>query len=145
MTKAVSNRKICVNKSVIFRWETCALHLILRFMAQGSICPPPPNIIKEYFTPIWLKWLKCQFGEGWEGWDAVWGTSAGAAAAVPSCSLYGSFNSLTRYLIPILLGGGASWAMRRKFSEECPCSHHNIIVLIKQISLFDTTLVMKNI
>ena len=29
--------------------------------------------------------------------------------------------------------------------EKCLCSHHNIIAFIKQISLFDTVLIMTNI
>ena len=41
-------------------------------------------------------------------------------------------------------GGGASRATRRKFSEKCPCLHHNT-TLVKQISMFETALVMTNV
>ena len=32
-----------------------------------------------------------------------------------------------------------------RFSEECPCSHNNYTALLKQISLFDTALVMTDL
>ena len=31
-----------------------------------------------------------------------------------------------------------------KFSEKCPCSHNDNTAVIKQISLFDTAIVMAN-
>ena len=37
--------------------------------------------------------------------------------------------------------GGDGWA---KFSEKCQCSYNNITASIKQITLFDTALVMTN-
>ena len=43
----------------------------------------------------------------------------------------------------VLGGGGAIWAMRRKVPTKC--SHNNYTSLIKQMSLFDTALVMTNI
>ena len=41
-------------------------------------------------------------------------------------------------------GGGQVDPCDVKFSEQCLCSHHNKTALIKQISLFDAVLVMKN-
>ena len=41
-------------------------------------------------------------------------------------------------------GGGANTPCDAKFCEKCPCSHNNNTALIKQISLFDTALVMTN-
>ena len=43
------------------------------------------------------------------------------------------------------MGGGAQVEpCGGKFNEKCPCSHSNNTAFMKQISLFDTTLVMKN-
>ena len=42
----------------------------------------------------------------------------------------------------IVLGEGLFGPCDVKFSEECPCSHNNYTALIKQISLFDTALVI---
>ena len=43
---------------------------------------------------------------------------------------------------PKSMGGGEERPWDAKFSEMCPCSHNNNTALIKQISLFDTALVM---
>ena len=51
-------------------------------------------------------------------------------------STYNDFSS------GILGGGGQNTTCDRKFSEKCPCSYHNNTALIKQISLFDTAIVM---
>ena len=40
------------------------------------------------------------------------------------------------------VGGGQDRPCDAKFIEKYPCSHNNNIALIKQISLFDTALVM---
>ena len=40
--------------------------------------------------------------------------------------------------------GGQDAPCDAKFYEKCPCLHHNNTALIKQISLFDTALVMTN-
>ena len=44
----------------------------------------------------------------------------------------------------IVLGEGLFGPCDVKFSEKCPCSHNNYTALIKQISLFDTALVITN-
>ena len=50
-------------------------------------------------------------------------------------------NRGTFYLTLIVMGGELHQA---KFSEKCPCLHNDNIAFIKQISLFDTALVMKS-
>ena len=57
-----------------------------------------------------------------------------------------SMNSNTLTLIIVVGGGGGRGQVEpcdAKFSEKCPCFHHNNTALIKQISLFDTALVIK--
>ena len=44
----------------------------------------------------------------------------------------------------VLGGGGLFGPCDAKFSEKCPCSHDNYTALIKQISLLNTALVIRN-
>ena len=41
-------------------------------------------------------------------------------------------------------GGGDIWPYDAKFREKCQWSHNSYTALIKQISLFDTVIVMTN-
>ena len=51
---------------------------------------------------------------------------------------------LINSLLIVLGGGGLFGPYDANFSEKCPCSHNNYSALIKQLTLFDTSVGMTN-
>ena len=76
--------------------------------------------------------------------DTHYCTTFNLSLKVSLLILVAQFIYLRRLTIIVLGGGGHIGPFDSKFSEKCPCSPNNYTALIKQISIFDAALVMRN-
>ena len=104
---------------------------------------------------VWLRHIPCpqgyagQVGADMQRWYGPGGRRATHSPAVGNPEQRVYFNSLkfakdVPSFNPDNIGGGAKRPCDAKFSENCPCSHNNNTAFMKQISLFDTAIVMTN-